>query len=235
VHPDHIIKTRNGIDMNRFDKRVKRNRFKCVNSSSPDRSWPILLDVWPKIKERVPEAELHLFYGFKNWELSAQNDPEQQELIQLIRRRISDMKSLGVVFHGRVNQEELAEEFLSAGVWIYPTWFFESSCLSAMEAQAGGCRMVTSSIAALNETAGSRATLIPGEWTSSEYQEQFVNACVSALHNPDDTDRLQLQEYAKNNFGLDDLARQWERMFVELMEVKKTSPIPPYQPTVAYR
>jgi glycosyltransferase involved in cell wall biosynthesis len=235
VHPDHVLKTRNGIDLNRFNKKVQRNRFKCINSSSPDRSWPVLLDVWPKIKERVPEAELHLFYGFNNWEIAAQNNTEQMNFIQSLKDKIQNYKSIGVVYHGRVNQEELAQEFLSSGVWIYPTWFNESSCLSAMEAQAGGCRMVTSSIAALNETAGDRAKLISGEWTSPEYQSQFINACVYALQNTDDTDRLVLQEFSKNNFGLDELAKKWNSMFFELMEAKKINPLVPYQPTNKYR
>lgn len=234
VHPNHVLKTRNGIDLKRFDKNIKRNRFKCINSSSPDRSWPILLDVWPKIKEQVPEAELHLFYGFRNWELAAQEDPKQQDLISLLRKRISEMRSLGVIFHDRVGQEELAEEFLSSGVWVYPTWFSETSCLSAMEAQAAGCRMVTSSIAALNETAGDRAKLIQGDWTTPEYQEQFVKECVLALKNEDDSDRAKLQEYSKN-FDFDNLAKDWCDMFLELIEKKKTNPFIPYQPTVAYR
>jgi glycosyltransferase involved in cell wall biosynthesis len=234
VHPDQVIKTRNGIDLNRFDKKIQKNQFKCINSSSPDRSWPILLDVWPKIKERVPQAELHLFYGFNNWDISSQNDPGQIELIAHLKQKIKDMKPLGVVYHGRVDQEQLAQEFMSSGVWVYPTFFSETSCLSAMEAQAGGCRMVTSSIAALNETAGDRAALIDGDWTSPEYQKSFINACIGALQNPDNSDRLQFKEYAKNNFGLDELANEWNTMFFDLIEAKKVNPITPYQPTTAY-
>jgi glycosyltransferase involved in cell wall biosynthesis len=81
VHNDHVLVTRNGIDLTRFDKQIPRNKFKVVNSSSPDRSWPILLDCWGRIKQRVPQAELHLFYGFKNWEYSAQFDAGQAALI----------------------------------------------------------------------------------------------------------------------------------------------------------
>src|SRR5205823_3803872 len=110
------------------------------------------------IKKQVPQAELHLYYGFKNWEYSAQFDPKQMDLINRLKQQISDMKSLDVVYHDRVNQQQLAEEFLSAGVWLYPTWFSETSCISAMEAQAAGVRMITSNIAALKETAGNRAT-----------------------------------------------------------------------------
>lgn len=235
IHPDHVIVTRNGIDLERFNKKVSRNNFKCVNSSSPDRSWPILLDVWPEIKKQVPQAELHLFYGFKNWEFVAKHDPKQMDLINSLKAKIKDMASLGVVFHDRVNQEKLAEEFLSAGVWTHPTWFTETSCITAMEMQAAGVRMVTSSIAALNETAGNRASLIDGDWTSAEYKSNFIKNVVKHLENPGQTDRIFLQQYAKENFGLDELAKDWQTMFFKLIKELKDNPILPYNPTSPYR
>lgn len=47
--------------------------------------------------------------------------------------------------------------------------------------------------------------------------------------------REELQEYAKENFCLDKLAKEWEQMFIKLIEEKKIDPITPYQPTEKYR
>jgi 2-polyprenyl-3-methyl-5-hydroxy-6-metoxy-1,4-benzoquinol methylase/glycosyltransferase involved in cell wall biosynthesis len=234
VHPDQVIVTRNGIDLERFDQDVTRNSFKCVNSSSPDRSWPVLLKVWPEIKARVPEAELHLYYGFKNWEYSAQFDPAQKDLINSLKNQISSMSNLGVVFHDRIDQKSLAKELLSSGVWLYSTWFSETSCITAMEMQAAGVEMVTSSIAALNETAGDRAILIDGDWATTEYQQKFIDAAVEKLTSSNDLHRKELQNYAKNNFDLNLLAKDWQEMFFSLIEELKTNPIVPYQPTKKY-
>jgi glycosyltransferase involved in cell wall biosynthesis len=220
---DRVVVTRNGIDLKRFAKQVERNRFKVVNSSSPDRYLAVLLDCWMAIKTRVPQATLDVFYGFKNWEFAAQHDPAQVDLINRLKAQMTLMKPVGVTFRDRVSQEKLAEEFLSAGVWAYPTWFSESSCISAMEAQAAGLRIVTSSIAALNETVGTRDILIDGDWTSPEYQAKFVDAVVNALQREDDSDRVVLQEYAKN-FDLDTLAQEWEKMFSDLIN-QTNSPI----------
>jgi len=235
VSDDHVLVTRNGIDLSRFNKHIKRNKFKVVNSSSPDRSWPILLDCWPKIKASVPQAELHLFYGFKNWEFSARFDPAQSDLIARLKNQIKQMEPLGVVFHDRVSQDELANQFLSAGVWAHPTWFTETSCITAMEAQAAGLRIVTSSIAALNETVSNRGTLIDGDWTSDTYKEKFIVSVIAAMQNDNNEDRIKLQEYAKNNFDLDSLAKDWEKMFYNLIEESKTNPMPTYQPINEYR
>lgn len=234
LHPDHIIVTRNGIDLNRFKNKVSRNKFKVVNSSSPDRSWPILLEVWGDIKKQVPQAELHLFYGFKNWEASAPSFPGQMDLINSLKNKINELKSQGVVYHDRVNQEKLAEEFLSAGVWAYPTWFTETSCITAMEAQAAGLGIVTSSIAALNETVANRGTLIDGDWTTKPYKDKFVECVVNAMNN-NNSDRIKLQQYAKEHFDLDKLAEDWEKMFYSLIDEVKKNPIVPYYPTTPYR
>lgn len=235
VSSDHVLVTRNGIDLNRFNKQITKNPHKVVNSSSPDRSWPILLDVWPQIKSQVPDAELHLYYGFKNWEVAARNDQGQMDLINFLKNKINEMAPLGVVFHDRINQEQLAEEFLSAGVWAHPTWFTETSCISAMEMQAAGVRTTTSSIAALNETVANRGVLINGDWTTQAYKDQFIASVVSQLKDNSNEDRVALQKYAKENFGLDDLAKDWEKMFFDLIEEMKVNPIVSYQPTIPYR
>ncbi len=116
-------------------------------------------------------------------------------------------------------------EFLSAGVWGYSTWFSESSCISAMEAQAAGLRIVSSSIAALNETVGDRGILLPGEWTSKEYQINFINSIVKAFNQEGNSDRAILQEYAKSHFCIDKLAQEWDDMFYQLLEDIKINPI----------
>lgn len=214
---------------------TQRNKYKCVNSSSPDRSWPILLTIWPEIKKQVPQAELHLYYGFKNWEYAAQYDLKQIELINSLKNRIIELIPLDVVFHDRISQEELAKEFLSASVWVYPTWFSETSCISAMEAQAAGLRIVTSNIAALKETVSERGILLDNDWTSEEYKNMFIDSVITAINIDDDADRAVLQNYAKDNFCLDKLAKNWETMFYTLLEDKKSNPITPYLPTLPYR
>lgn len=233
IHPDQILVTRNGIDLNKFDKKIKRDKFKCINASSPDRSYPILLNCWKEIKKQVPEATLHLYYGFGNWEYSAQFYPGQPELIERLKLQIKEMESLGVVFHDRINQDQLAEEFLSAGVLGHPTFFAETSGITFMNAQMAGLQIISSTIGALNETVGERGVLISGDWTSSEYQENFIKEVVKAMQKEEkkegeDIDRLKLQQYAKEHFCLDKLARDWEKIFFELIESKKIDPIIPY-------
>jgi len=226
VHPDQVMVTRNGIDLGRFSKNVDRNPKRAVYSSSPDRGMQVAVAIWPRVRERVPDAELHIYYGFQTWEACA--DAPQKALIEGLKRMLKDYETAGVVFHGRVPQSVLADEYLKSGVWAYPTWFSETSCISAMEAQAAGLRMITSPIAALNETVGDRGTLISGDWTSLDYQNRFIDGVVSAMTKTGDSDRQALQSYATQNFGWDSLADEWSSMFDTIIEEVKRDIMPPY-------
>jgi glycosyltransferase involved in cell wall biosynthesis len=238
IHPDQVMVTRNGIDLDKFrpsDKfPVTRNSHRAVYSSSPDRGLEIAIRTWPRIRQQVPDAELHVYYGFENWEMCARqvNDVKQLGRIASIRDQLNSAKDYGVQFHGRVNQEELAREFKRSGVWAYPTWFHETSCITAMEAQAAGLEIVTSPLAALNETVGSRGVMINGDPNSDEYASSFVEAVVKAMLNDNVERRISLQNYAFDNFGWDKLADEWNGMLINITKEVEKNVMPPYQRAV---
>jgi glycosyltransferase involved in cell wall biosynthesis len=202
VPEDKIIITRNGIDLNRFQP-TKKEQFRCINSSSPERSWRTLLDCWPEIKRRVPGASLHLFYGFEDLLKSKDNIP----LVEGLKKKIEELASSDVYYHGRVNQEELAKEFMKSEVWLYPTLFLETYCIGAAEAQAAGCRMVTSNLAALNETVGKKGTLI--QFGHPQYNEMFIEASVNALL------QTTTPQYDVKDFDLPTLINDWNKIIHE--------------------
>ena len=227
VHPDQVIVTRNGIDLSRFQSFPVRDPKRAVYSSSPDRGMEVAITIWPRVRERVPGAELHIFYGFQTWEACA--DEAQWKLINRLKQMLKDYETAGVFFHGRVSQSQLAQEYMKSGVWPYSTWFSETSAITAMEAQAAGLRIVTSPIAALNETVGERGTMIHGDWLSLEYQNAFIDAVVQAMNKPDDSDREQLKRYARENFSWDGVASSWDKMFDDVMIESSINIMPPYK------
>lgn len=223
-----IVVTRNGIDLGRFgdgEYRLDppaRDPHKCVFSSSPDRGLQPLLDMWPRIREQVPDATLHIFYGWDNWEKVARMNGDRAQLAQIANLRHLASTLPGVTLRGRVSQEELAREFLSAGVWTYPTWFWETSCITAMEAQAAGLHIVTSHLAALVETVGDRGVLLradnPDEVNSEKYQKAFVENVVDLMSlYPDEAKRYIAQKYARDHFSLNALAEDWSQMLEEMV------------------
>lgn len=210
-----------GLNCDYYEAPATRDPHKCVFSSSPDRGLQPLLDMWPRIREQVPDATLHVFYSFGNWEKVAQLNNDRAQLAQIANLKHLASTLPGVALRGRVSQEELAREFLSAGVWTYPTWFWETSCITAMEAQAAGLHIVTSHLAALVETVGDRGVLLradhPHEVHSEAYQKRFIEYVVTAMLTPESAAREAAQKYARENFSLETLAEDWSTMLTEMV------------------
>lgn len=240
IHPDQVITTRNGIDLSRYSSSVTRDPHRAIHSSSPDRGLQVILSSMARIRERVPDAELHVFYGFKTWETSANSMKDHGQLgtISYLKSLMDANRIHGVYYHDRVNQKDLAIEQMKSGVWAYPTWFTETSCITAMEAHAAGLRMVTSPIAALNETVGPRGKMIHGQndeildWLSSEYSDKFIDAVVEAMLDPDDSDRTSLIEYAKSHFCLDELAKEWDHILHRTIDEVQQNLVLPYKAVI---
>jgi len=177
----------NGIDLERFaDPGVERKRTKVVWLSSPDRGLDVLLSLWPNVIQYYPDAELHIFYGFKNIEKLARANHKYQQWVDTMMRH---MDKPGVTYHGRVGQDVLARELWESSIWAYPSAFLETSCISAMEAMAAGVTVLASNIGALSYTVGSiwnpdnpgAGYLLPGHSRSEWYMNKFLGVLLALL------------------------------------------------------
>ena len=212
--PGKVEVTRNGIDTNRFRNRgIVRNPHRAIYSSSPDRGLAEAVAAWPAVRELVPDAELHVFYSFENWErtLIAMGDSPNPRCSREAKTRLvlACQTTEGVVLHGRVNQQELADEMLASGVWFYPTWFSETSCITAMECQAAGLRCVCPEIAALGETVSERI------WTGNSTLDVFTAMTTDAPRQ-------------NKAFPLDQLAESWHLRLCKLVNDAKMQVVQPF-------
>jgi tetratricopeptide (TPR) repeat protein/glycosyltransferase involved in cell wall biosynthesis/2-polyprenyl-3-methyl-5-hydroxy-6-metoxy-1,4-benzoquinol methylase len=145
----------NGIDPERFTAAVEKQPHRMIYAHSPDRGLDVVLELFPRVRERFPDAELHVFYGF---DMARKKRPAFMAAVERMARHP------GVTLHGWVGQERLAEEYLRAAVDYYPALtpadhqfdetgqqFPETYCISVVEAQAAGCVPITPAWGALGE------------------------------------------------------------------------------------
>lgn len=208
--------TRNGIDPARFRGRdVVRHPHRAIYSSSPDRGLQAAVDAWPAVRARVPDAELHCYYGFDNWErsleLGGENGIPHCSRAALEKLKAAVASTPGVAMGGRVNQQELADAMLGSGVWAYSTWFSETSCITAMEAQAAGLVCVAPPIAALAET------VIHRTW-SGDFVRDVSEAMLTANGLAVDPEQ----------FSLDSLAKEWEHRLNKLAQDAAVNVVPKF-------
>lgn len=192
-----------------FDRVVERDPNRLIWASSPDRGLvQAVLPSWHKVREFVPTAELHIYYGFNNMDRAIETDPVAYHRFAKIRAEFDRLVDQpGVYYHGRVGQRELYEAWLSSSIWPYWSDFTETSCVTCMEAQASGAIPVTRPIWAVGENV-THGVGIHG----SAYDEPLSRASLVAS-----TIRLLLSEEYQESIRLPMIvdARQrfhWERI-----------------------
>jgi len=225
LDPVKVVSTRNGVDPARFAADPIKKGNKLIFSSSPERGLAVAVTYLQDVRKQVPDATLHVFYGFNNSDKiiqilrengrTAVAEKSQRE-VRDIKQALKEAESDGVVFHGRVGQTELAREMLEAKVLFYPTDFHESSCISAMEAQAAGCTVVSTALAALNETVH-HGFLFQPPATSEAYRHGFVNRVVWCLTHEKERARLALEgrQEALKRHDWKGIAEEWEDLLLD--------------------
>jgi glycosyltransferase involved in cell wall biosynthesis len=123
---------------------------------------------------------------------------------------ITQLAPYGVTEIGRVSQNELYKAFKEASIWIYPTEFYEISCITAMQSQALGCVPVCTPFAALNET-------VSNNYGLKVELPEIAEACNYLLDNPDDLEnrRKPMMSWARKQFDMKELAKSWDTYFNE--------------------
>lgn len=169
----------NGVDLTMLPKpyKIKKEGIKVVYASSYDRGLEQVLEIgWPIIKKAVPEAELHIFYGWNLFEALNKHNPERMAW----KRKIDKlMEQPGVFHHGRVSQKELVDFKAKSIVHYYPTTFEEIDCISVRESAAVLCIPVTTAYAALAGREYCAAT--DGNPYNKEVQKSVAQAVIANL------------------------------------------------------
>lgn len=210
---EKIFLTSNGIpDLSEelVDK-IERNPRKAIYSSSPDRGLVYLLHNWEKVKTAVPDAELHIYYGFDVFDALYGSNPGKQEWKNMV---LQMMKQPGIIYHGKIGHKALHREFLSAGVWAYPTDFTEISCITGMKAQALGAIPVCTTMAALDETV-KNGVKVDVDITEKAGQEEYFTALIDVLKNETRQEELrpEMMKWAKDYFAWENVAGLWDELF----------------------
>ena len=88
-----------------------------------------------------------------------------------------------VNYHGRMNQPALAKLWAKSYLWLYPTSFPETYCLSAKEAQVSGTPIICSNLAALKTTVGNYGVKLDVDPYSEEGRDRFVQKTIEILQD----------------------------------------------------
>ena len=156
-----------------------------------------LIEEWPKILERHPDATLHIAtpeYGMDYF-----NDHFLHKVMPLD----------GVTFYGSLGQDRLYALMAKCQVWYYPSDYEETFCLTAVEMMAHGIVPCTRLTASLAEVVGDNN--VPNWYTALETAKEWKEASNTTITLP---------FYPPNHVAIDWLEKQEEIKKDKTMNLK---------------
>ncbi len=168
-----------GIDFEKFkvesDTTVtKKQEYKFIYSSFPNRGLLPLLQMWPKIYEYQPLASLHIYSDVNGEWVNSVEKEMMEEIRNLMKNYDVDSNKMNIYYYGWVNKNTLAKSWITADIWFYPCTFMETFCLTALEAAITKTLVITNDLAALQNTVGNRGVIIKDNPYNAVWKEEAL-------------------------------------------------------------
>lgn len=201
---------------------------RILYASSPDRGLHWLLQQWPLIKRRVPDATLRVFYNFDDWAnnlLGCDGQGHHPHIRECayrayyIREAFVRLKNQGVEHFKSISRVRMAEEMASAIVLAYPcdtVTYTEGFSATLMEACAAGLIPVTAKVDSLG--------CVYGDWVETmvespvrEHLNEWTEMVIRSLTDEDYRKRITAKSRA--------LAEQhsWSKLTDRLEQIFQTA------------
>jgi glycosyltransferase involved in cell wall biosynthesis len=189
-----------GVRVEEYDQPIEKVPGRCIFCSVPERGLEVLRLMWPRIKERVPNASLVITSDYTLW---GSPNPLNQE------HRLNWLHHKDVEFMGKIPRARLVEEQLRAEVMPYSGTYEELFCISAAECQVAGAIPVTSGLGAL-PTTNEWGIVLKGNALDGEWQAGFVNVVSAYLQRG--VESQPMQRLARTRFDWNTICAQWEHL-----------------------
>ena len=198
INETYMILSRNAIYTERFiNKNVTKIPYRFIYLSDACRGLEHLIHMIPKIKERYPQTTLAVF----------------TKIEQIDNDLLKKIQSLDYVsLQPRVSQDTISNELLQSDIWLYPTDFEETYCISALEAMAAECLVATVKCAGLQNTVSDRGILC-NEPIHKNY-DLLLQKLFFVLDRPEIKERYinKARDWALSQ-TYQSLALEWKHMF----------------------
>jgi glycosyltransferase involved in cell wall biosynthesis len=218
----------NSINLSFFGGEHVRAPHSTAWCSSPDRGLQHLLEIFPSIRKRVPDATLAIYYRFDPWYEQFRHESgkigARARYIGECLSRLGRNGENGVTLVGPVANKKIARALGQTAVLPYTcdcVTFTEGFSVAILDACAAGCVPVISNADAIGDIYKDVAHVIPGK--PADNRDAWVDAVCRAMTDKTWSDQIR-QRASKFAQGFDrkHVAAMWE----QLLQGRRNEPIP---------
>ena len=151
----------------------------------------------PKIKEKYPQTTLVIYTRIEHIEEKVMNTIKSMDYVSL---------------NSRTSQDTIKDELLKSDVWLYPTNFPETYCISALETMVEGCLVAGVKYTGLTDTIGNRGIMV--NHPIEENKNELIEKLFYVMDRPELKERYinKAREWAMQQTYYN-LAVEWLRIF----------------------
>ena len=216
---ERCIVIKNGIDNIQKAKPYKEGEpIKIIHQNTPWRGLSVLLGAMQLVKNPLISLDVYSsteVYGKNFYE---QNDHNFTELYE-------QAKALpNVNYIGYKPNDYIKSNMHKYNMYVYPSIFEETSCISLLECMAGGLYCVTTNLGALFETGAEFPMFITYDDDHRRLAEKFafgIEAAANTLHDPQIHNHVDSQSHYVNiYYNWHKIANGWTRFLKGAINAK---------------
>jgi len=189
------------------NKKKPTDKINLIYHTTPWRGLEVLLNVFERLNLKNVNLNVcssTIIYGKFFFEIS---DKKYEKIYQ----RCKAMKNVNYL--GYQKHEELIKLLQKTHIFSYPSCWIETSCISAIEAMAAGCQVVTSNLGALYETCSPFARLVHFNQNLNIFEksyEQELSNSIKHYWSTENQKKLINQSQAINeNYNWKNRSQEW--------------------------
>ena len=129
-----------------------------------------------------------------------------------------------VKYFGFLDNKKIIELLKQMHIFAHPSIWPETSCISAIEAMAAGCEVVTTNLGALYETCSPFGTFVNFDRNFDNLEKKYKKVLISSIENywsDKNQDKLKLQVKTINStYSWDVRSVEWKNFFNDARKLK---------------
>jgi glycosyltransferase involved in cell wall biosynthesis len=202
---NNVVVIKNAIEPIGFIPR-SNDRVKIVYASAPYRGLDVMLSAFEYLNRDDVELDIYSSTVIYGSDYVDYEGDKYEPMFQKAR----DLKNVN--YKGYAPHDELIKALQQADILAYPCIFEETSCLTAIEGLAAGCKVITTNIGALPETGSEFSTLVPIQGSYAEIAISFAKSLNTLIDNAKTFDGRYQSDFYNSMYGWENRSKEWNSL-----------------------